>query len=51
MAQLICLLLAVIFAALATAGVPHPPRFAFLPFAIVMLALAFLVGGASAWHW
>ena len=44
MAQFVCLLLSVIFAALATAGVPHPPRFAFLPFAIVMLAAALLLG-------
>lgn len=44
MAQLICLLLSVIFALLATAGVPQHPRFHFLSFAVAMLALALLVG-------
>lgn len=44
MIQLICYLLAVIFALLSTAGVPQPPRFAFLSFAVAMLALGFLVG-------
>lgn len=48
MIQLICLLLSVIFALLATAAVPQPPRFHFLSFAVAMLALAFLVGSFPA---
>jgi hypothetical protein len=45
MAQLICLILSVIFAALACSGIPQHPRFHFLSAAVAMLALAFLVGG------
>lgn len=44
MIQMICLLLAVIFALIATAGVPSPPRFNYLAFALAMLSLSFLVG-------
>lgn len=44
----ICLILSVIFAGLATARIPDPPRFAFLPFAIAMLGLAMLVGALPA---
>lgn len=43
MVQLICLLLAVVFAALSVAGLPEPPRFRFLSAAVLFLALAFLV--------
>jgi hypothetical protein len=43
MIQILCLLLAMIFALLATVGISQPPRFHFLSFAIAMLALAFLV--------
>ena len=49
MAHLICLLLAVIFAALATGGVPELPRFRFLPAAVLMLALSFLL--TYGWRW
>lgn len=45
MLQFICFLLAVIFAAIATANVPSPPRFQYLPFAIAMLALGMILGG------
>lgn len=44
MMQMICFLLALIFGLLATAGIPEPPRFGYLPFAVAMIALAFLVG-------
>lgn len=44
MIAFICFLIALIFACLATAGVPQPPRFHFLSFAVAMLALGFLVG-------
>lgn len=43
MIQLLCLLLSLIFALLATAAIPQPPRFHFLSFAIAMIALALLV--------
>ena len=45
MAQLICLILSVIFAVLACTGIPQHPRFHFLSAAVAMLALSFLVGG------
>lgn len=45
MAQLICLILSVIFAALACSGIPQHPRFHFLSAAVAMLALSFLVAG------
>jgi hypothetical protein len=44
MIQTLCLLLSLVFALLATAAVPQPPRFHFLSFAVAMLALALLVG-------
>lgn len=44
MIQIVCLLLSVIFALLATAGLPAPPRFNYLAFALAMLSLSFLVG-------
>jgi hypothetical protein len=42
--QTLCLLVALVFALLATAAVPQPPRFHFLSFAVAMLVLALLVG-------
>ncbi len=44
MAQMICFILAVIFAVLSTVAIPQPPRFNFLSFAVAMLALGFLLG-------
>ena len=44
MIQLICFLVALVFALLATVAIPQPPRFHFLSFAVAMLALAFLLG-------
>jgi len=43
MAATICLILSVIFAALAASGIPQHPRFSFLPAAVAMLALAMLL--------
>jgi len=51
MAQMIFLILAVIFAALSAAAVPNPPRFQFLSVAIAMLAMALLVGNVASLHW
>lgn len=48
MIAFICFLLSLVFAALATAGVPQPARFHFLSFAVAMLALGFLVGAIPA---
>lgn len=50
MAQLVCLILSVIFALLATGGVPQPSRFHFLSFAVAMLALAFILGSFPAFR-
>ena len=50
MAATICLLLAVIFAALSTSGIPQHPRFHFLSAAVAFLALSFLVGAFPALH-
>jgi len=44
MAATICLIIAIIFAGLATARIAEPVRFAFLPFALLMLAASLLVG-------
>lgn len=44
MIQLICFLLALVFALLATVAVPQHPRFHFLSFAVAMIALGFLIG-------
>lgn len=43
MAPMICLILAVVFAALATTAVPAHPRFQFLPAAVMFLVLSFLL--------
>jgi hypothetical protein len=51
MLQILCLLLSLIFALLATAAVPQPPRFHFLSFAVAMLALALLTGHVGDWRW
>lgn len=48
MAQMICLILSVVFAVLAAAAVPQIPRFQFLPAAVAFLALAFLLGSVPA---
>jgi len=40
----LCLLLAVVFAALSATGIPEHPRWRFLSAAILFLALALLVG-------
>lgn len=48
MAQLICLLLSVIFGALATTGVPSHPNFQWLPAAVLFLALSLLLGAGVA---
>lgn len=48
MASLICLILAVIFGALATTAAPGHPRFLWLPAAVTFLALAFLLGNLPA---
>jgi hypothetical protein len=44
MIQLVCFLIALVFAVLSTVEIPQPPRFHFLSFGVAMLALAFLVG-------
>lgn len=44
MATLICLILSVVFGAMATTGVPSHPRFQWLPAAVTFLALATLLG-------
>lgn len=48
MIQTICLILAIIFAALSAAAIPEPPRFRFLSVAVAFLALAFLVNALPA---
>ena len=48
MIQLVCLILSVIFAALACSGIPQHPRFHFLSAAVAMLALGLLVGALPA---
>jgi hypothetical protein len=50
MIQTLCLLVALVFALLATAAVPQPPRFHFLSFAVAMLVLALLVGHTVDWR-
>ena len=50
MIQFLCLLLATIFAFLAAAGVPSPPRLQFLAFALGLLALGLLVGSNPFWR-
>ena len=42
MAAMIALILSIIFAALATSGIPQHPRFHFLSAAVAMLGLAML---------
>lgn len=44
MGATICLILAVIFAALYTTAIPEHPHFRFLGAAILFLALSFIVG-------
>ena len=44
MIQFVCFLVALVFALLATVGVPQHPRFHFLSFAVAMIALGFLIG-------
>lgn len=48
MINVFCLLVALVFAALATVGIPQPPRFHFLSAAIAFLVLSFLVGAFPA---
>jgi hypothetical protein len=50
MIQFLCFLLATIFAFLAAAGVPNPPRLGFLAFALGLLALGLLVGAGPFWR-
>lgn len=50
MAEVVCLILSVIFAALSAASIPEPPRFRFLSAAVALLALALLVGAFPAWR-
>lgn len=48
MIQLVCLILSVIFAALACSGIPQHPRFHFLSAAVAMLALSFIFSAVPA---
>ena len=48
MAVIVCLILAVVFAALSAVAVPEHPRFRFLSAAVAMLALAMLLGSFPA---
>jgi hypothetical protein len=43
MAALLCLVLSIIFSGLACARLSEPARFAYLPFALLMLAASLLV--------
>ena len=51
MAQLVCLILSVIFAGLSAANIPQPPRLHFLSVAVAFLALAFIVGNLGTVSW
>jgi hypothetical protein len=48
--QFLCLLLSVVFAALAAAGLPAPPRFQYLAVSLALLALGLLVGANPFWR-
>ena len=48
MPSLICLILALIFGALAASGLPEHPRFRWLGASLAMLALALLLGSLPA---